>query len=140
MALAELADERYVSLTTFRKDGTPVATPVWVAGDDGRLLVVTGADSWKVRRIRHDPRVRVAPCTGLGKLRGDAVDAQAEIVADTRLVEELEDHKYGWQKHVAQAVTGITRWIRRQPAPGAVMLVITDGTPPDRDGPAAASR
>ena len=128
MAFADLADERYVSLTTFKKDGTPVATPVWVAGDDGRLLVVTGADSWKVKRIRRDPHVRVAPCTGLGKLRGDAVDAQAEIVADTHLVEELEGRKYGWQKGLAQAITGITRWIKRQPAPEAVMLVITDGT------------
>jgi uncharacterized protein len=139
MALADLADARYVSLTTFRKDGTPVATPVWVVGDDGRLLVVTGAESWKVKRIRHDPHVRVAPCTGRGKLKGDAVDARAEIVSDTRLVEDLEDHKYGWQKHVAQVITGITRWIRRQPAPKAVMLVITEGTPTNGDRPAATS-
>ena len=48
-----LADARYLSLTTFRKDGTPVATPVWVVSDDGRrLLVWTGADTWKAKRIR----------------------------------------------------------------------------------------
>jgi PPOX class probable F420-dependent enzyme len=132
MALADLADERYVSLTTFKKDGTPVATPVWVAGDeDGRLLVVTGAETWKVKRIRRDHNVRVAPCTGFGKARGDAIEAQAEIVQDTHLVEELEERKYGWQKHLAEAITAITRWIRRQPAPDAVMLVISERTPAD---------
>jgi uncharacterized protein len=125
MALADLADERYVSLTTFKQDGTPVSTPVWVAGDDGSLLVVTGADSWKVKRIRRDHHVRVAPCTGFGKVRGGAIDAHAEIVEDTHLVEELEERKYGWQKHVAQAITTTMRWIRREPTPEAVMLVIT---------------
>jgi len=127
VALVDLADERYVSLTTFRKDGTPVATPVWVAGDDeGRLLIVTGADTWKVKRIRRDQRVRVAPCTGFGKIRGEAIDARAEIVDDTQLVEELEDRKYGWQKRLAQAITSILRWVRRQPTPKGVMLVITE--------------
>ena len=130
MALADLADERYVSLTTFKKDGTPVSTPVWVAGDDdGHLLVLTGADSWKVKRIRRDHHIRLAPCTGTGKLRGDAIDAQAEIVEDTQLVEELEERKYGWQKHLAQAITESMRWIRRQPTPEAVMLVIREEEP-----------
>ena len=129
MALADLADERYVRLETFKKDGTPVATPVWVAGDEGRLLVWTGADTWKVKRIRRDGHVRVAPCTGRGKLRGDAIEAHAEIVEDTHLVEELEERKYGWRKHFAQAITAAMRWIRRQPAPEAVMLVITEEPP-----------
>jgi PPOX class probable F420-dependent enzyme len=44
----DLAQEKYVSLTTFKRDGTPVSTPVWCAGDDGRLLVWTGASTWKV--------------------------------------------------------------------------------------------
>jgi PPOX class probable F420-dependent enzyme len=126
MALADLADERYVSLTTFKRDGTPISTPVWVAGDERRLLVLTGADSWKVKRVRRDHHVRVAPCSGFGKVRGEAIDAQAEIVEDTALVEELEERKYGWQKHFAQAITATTRWIRRRPTPEAVMLVITE--------------
>lgn len=129
MALADLADERYVSLETFKKDGTSVATPVWVAADKGRLLVLTGADTWKVKRIRRNHHVRVAPCTGRGKLRGEAIDAQAEIVDDTELVEELEERKYGWQKHLAQAITATMRLIRRQPTPEAVMLVITEDPP-----------
>jgi len=59
--LAALAGEKYIRLTTYRKDGTEASTPVWVVSDDGRrLLVWTGAGTWKVRRIRRDPRVRVA--------------------------------------------------------------------------------
>jgi hypothetical protein len=71
----------------------------------------------------------MAPCTGRGKLRGEAIDAQAEIVDDTELVEELEERKYGWQKHLAQAITATMRLIRRQPTPEAVMLVITEDPP-----------
>jgi hypothetical protein len=51
-----LAGEKYISLTTFKRDGTPVATPVWVVSDDGRrLLVWTAAQTWKVKRLRRDP-------------------------------------------------------------------------------------
>src|SRR5580700_2046337 len=60
--LTDLAQQRYVSLTTFRRDGTAASVPVWVVSDDGeRLLVWTGANTWKVKRIRRDPRVLIAP-------------------------------------------------------------------------------
>jgi len=53
--LAALAGEKYIRLTTYRKDGTEASTPVWVVSDDGRrLLVWTGVATWKVRRIRRD--------------------------------------------------------------------------------------
>ncbi len=58
-----LADERYVSLETVRKNGTKAETPVWVTELDGALVVITDADSWKVKRIRRNPNVRLAPCS-----------------------------------------------------------------------------
>lgn len=125
MTLADLARERYISLTTFKKDGTPVSTPVWVAGDDGRLLVWTAADSWKVKRIKHDNRVRVAPCTASGKVRGDATDARAEILEDTTLVRELEKRKYWLMYRLLGPIRGAIRWVRRQPTPESVTLAIT---------------
>ena len=67
MVLSDLKDERYISLTTFKGDGTPVATPVWVAGQNGHLLVHTAAASWKVKRIRRDGHVQVAPCSAPGR-------------------------------------------------------------------------
>jgi PPOX class probable F420-dependent enzyme len=81
---AGLAKEPFVSITTFKCDGTPVSVPVWCAADHGSLLVFSEADSWKVRRIRRDPHVRLAPCSARGRPRGPAVDADASLVEDTK--------------------------------------------------------
>jgi PPOX class probable F420-dependent enzyme len=64
-----LGRERYISITTFRRDGSPVATPVWVAADGELLYVWTGARTGKAKRIRHNPAVTVAPCTARGTYR-----------------------------------------------------------------------
>lgn len=87
---------KYLSLTSFRRDGTGVATPVWFVADNGRLLVETDADSYKVKRIRRDPHVRMALCDARGRVRGLAVDAEAEILPDTERgrVERLLARKY----------------------------------------------
>ncbi|TYP88418.1 PPOX class F420-dependent oxidoreductase [Blastococcus xanthinilyticus] len=75
-----LPDSEYVSLTTFRRTGVPVATPVWAAADGDSLVVWTRADSGKVKRLRHTSRVTVAPCDVRGRVRGPAVEAVAEFV------------------------------------------------------------
>jgi uncharacterized protein len=87
---------KYLSLTTFKRDGTGVATPVWFVVDGGRLLVRTGRESLKVRRLRRNPAVTVAPCTATGRRRGDAVPAEAEVLPDAELerLERLIDRKY----------------------------------------------
>lgn len=98
---AALARTRYVSLTTFRKDGTPVATPVWVAGDGTGLYVWTNADSWKVRRIRRDGNVTVTPCDVRGRLKPGAptVEGTAQVLGAEGLkkVRKLISRKYTWQ-------------------------------------------
>ena len=87
---------KYLSLTSFRRDGTGVATPVWFVEAGGRLLVETDAGSYKVRRIRRDPRVTIAPCTATGRLRGIPVPARAELLRDAEVarVERLMARKY----------------------------------------------
>jgi PPOX class probable F420-dependent enzyme len=96
-----LARTRYISLTTFRKDGTPVATPVWVAGDFDALYVWTNSESWKVKRIRRDGRVTVAPCDVRGRLRQGAptVEGRATLLDEDgmRRVRKLVARKYTWQ-------------------------------------------
>jgi PPOX class probable F420-dependent enzyme len=85
---AAFANHRYLSLETFRKNGEAVRTPVWFAADpsskldsrDAKLYVYSIEDSGKVKRVRNNPRVRVAPCDMRGKLLGEWVDAKAEIV------------------------------------------------------------
>jgi uncharacterized protein len=84
---ASLQGHKYINLETFRKNGQGVRTPVWFAGEaeDGtpeKLYVYSTANSGKAKRIRNNPRVRVAPCDMRGKLLGDWIDARAEIVTD----------------------------------------------------------
>ncbi|MET0765507.1 MAG: PPOX class F420-dependent oxidoreductase [Blastococcus sp.] len=81
--MTPLPSSTYVSLTTFRRTGVAVATPVWAAPDDGTLVVWTRADSGKVKRLRHTTRVTVAPCDVRGRVLGPAVDGAAEFVDHT---------------------------------------------------------
>ncbi len=71
---------KYISLTTFRKTGAGVATPVWFGEDNGKLYVMTRSDMGKTKRIRNNPQVRVAPCTIRGKVTGPEFAATARIL------------------------------------------------------------
>jgi PPOX class probable F420-dependent enzyme len=100
--LADLAAVRYISLTTRRRDGKLVSTPVWVVSDDGRrLLVWTHARTWKVKRIRRDPRVLVAKSNYRGRERGPRLEGKARLV-DNVDVQQLIREKYGWQKRLLE--------------------------------------
>jgi PPOX class probable F420-dependent enzyme len=88
MGFEAFAGHKYLNIETFKKSGEGVKTPVWFAADpsvrldasDAKLFVYTIGVSGKVKRIRNNPRVRIAPCTASGKLLGDCVEARAEIV------------------------------------------------------------
>jgi uncharacterized protein len=94
--VARLADNQYVSLTTFRRDGTPVSSPVWVSSDGSRLYVWTRANAGKVKRIGHTPEVTVAPCDGRGRVSGESTGGRARVLdsLDTARVVELHRAKY----------------------------------------------
>jgi PPOX class probable F420-dependent enzyme len=77
-----LAKTGYLSLTTFRRDGTPVATPVWVARHGNDLVVVTRRSSGKSRRLRNDGRVLLAPCDMRGRVAGEPVEGTALLQDD----------------------------------------------------------
>lgn len=98
--LIDLGDESFVSLTTFRRTGEPVSTPVWIGRDGDALVVTTPADSGKVKRLRHTSRVELRPCSRMGKVAPDAptVAAQAEILDDAESrarLTPLFPQKYG---------------------------------------------
>jgi hypothetical protein len=76
----EIRGQKYISLTTFRKSGAAVGTPVWFGEDDDKLHVKTRSDSGKYKRIRNNPQVRVAPCTMRGKIIGPEFAATARIL------------------------------------------------------------
>lgn len=76
----QLAEEPFVALTTFRRDGTPVPTTVWVAGDGPDLVVTTPAGSGKVKRLRRDPHVQVVPSSRRGRVEPGASPTDGSIV------------------------------------------------------------
>ncbi|NYF17359.1 hypothetical protein HDC37_002187 [Microbacterium sp. AK009] len=113
--LIALAAEDFVSLTTFRRNGVGVPTTVWVARDGDRLVVTTGADSGKVKRIRNNPAVTLRRSDRAGKVAPDAVvvQATATIQRDPDEIERctaLFHAKYGLQ---ARLILGFGRVLSR---------------------------
>ncbi len=94
---ADLTKSQYLLLTTFTKDGRPKPTPIWAAADGDRLLVVTGAESWKVKRIRNTPRVTLATCTMRGQPSSEPVEATAAVLdtSQTPAVYDAIGERYG---------------------------------------------
>ena len=82
---------RYLSVTSFKRDGTGVATPVWFVSDGTRLFAFTDLHSGKIKRIRRDPHVLVASCRPDGKPRRDPVGAHAEVLTDAAELERVRD-------------------------------------------------
>lgn len=102
-AIGQFARAKYISVETFRKTGVGVRTPVWFAANPGEpdlFYLYSEAESGKVKRIRNNPHVRVAPCDMRGNLKGAWVDGQARICSDGEFEkgQELLRKKYGWMK------------------------------------------
>jgi PPOX class probable F420-dependent enzyme len=115
--LTRVREARYLLLTTFRTDGTPVPTPVWAADVGQELLVWTERKTGKVKRIRRDGRVTVAPCSFTGRPRGNTVEARARLLADEGIerTRSAIERKYGWLARV------LTRGAERLNGPGSVI-------------------
>jgi len=76
----EIKGQKYISLASFRKNGNPVYTPIWFGEKDDKLYVMTRSDSGKYKRIRNNPKVRIAPCTMRGKITGPEFAATVRIL------------------------------------------------------------
>jgi uncharacterized protein len=101
-------DTRYIALTTYRRDGRPVTTPVWAAPLNGNLYVVTARSTGKVRRLRATDRVRFAPSNMNGRrILGAWHEGSGRVVEDEqRRGEALAalQRKYGWQMSLAMLI------------------------------------
>ena len=106
-----LKQHKCVSITTYRKNGKPVPTPVWFALENDKLYVATEPDSGKVKRIRNNPNVLLAPCTQRGKLIGPTMKGVAHpLLADHEAqVKAALKRKYGWMMRLGNFVDKITR-------------------------------
>ena len=98
--LEAFSNQQYMNVETFRKSGEGVRTPVWFVALNGELCFTTEATSAKVKRIRREPSVKVAPCKVNGELLGDWYPGKARFVsADEKpAIEKVYSRKYGFQK------------------------------------------
>ena len=87
ITFADVAKAKYISLTTFTKDGRAKPTAVWAAPSGDKLVIITEESAWKVKRIRNTPRVTVAVCDARGNVKSDAVEATATILEKSRNAE-----------------------------------------------------
>jgi PPOX class probable F420-dependent enzyme len=127
--LGDLGHERFVSLTTFRRSGEPVPTPVWVLPDGKALVVSTPADAAKLKRIRNDPQVTLQTCDRRGKVDPEApvVEGTAEIITDSAAAEAVSRRlqgKYGLEFRIFSAV----EWVLKRGNSDRVVVRITPTT------------
>jgi hypothetical protein len=99
-AMEQFNNQQYISLETYKKSRQAMPTPVWFVERDGALYVRTEAQSGKVKRIRNNPQVRVTPCGSRGEVKGEWVNATAQIVdeATSEQVNQALSKKYGLLK------------------------------------------
>ena len=114
----EPADQTYVNLATFRRNGREVRTPVWIAGSAARYYVFSEGGAGKVKRIRANGRVRLAACDFRGRLLRDTwLEGRGRVVHEPEVVERAYAalrRKYGWQMKLGDVFSKLTgRYDRR---------------------------
>ena len=130
-ALDEIARHQYVSLTTFRRSGDPVATPVWVARDEDEVVVISVDGVGKTKRLAHTSRVELRPCDVRGRVAAGAPCwlGTARVVRDREgldAVRRAMSAKYPMAR-LGNAIEDLLgRWMRRKPRAG-----IRISLPPD---------
>jgi len=117
-----LADEKYLALTTYKRDGTPITTPVWAASiDGGKIGFWTSSGSGKAKRLAHTSKVIVQPCNSRGKVKEGTTptEATAEVVTGPQL-EEIRKGiraKYGFMCHITKFLAKVGGVIKRKKIP-----------------------
>jgi uncharacterized protein len=109
--MAPFRNQKYLNLETFKRDGRGVKTPVWfVVRENGACYAYTEAESWKVKRIRKNPHVRVAPCDMRGNVTGAWQAATAQIISgeEEQVANRLLDRKY-FLKKIFNVLTKLNR-------------------------------
>src|SRR2546425_6704328 len=106
--LSQFAGKKHISIETYRKTGDPVRTPVWFVEENEELFVRTDSSTGKIKRIRNNPRVRIAPCNMRGNIKGTWVDAEARTI-DT----ETSEHVFSLLRKKYGMVYGIVRFTQR---------------------------
>jgi PPOX class probable F420-dependent enzyme len=129
-----LARERYLSVTTYRRDGRAVATPVWFALDGTRILVWPNAASGKAKRVRANGRAAVAPCDVRGRTKRAPVDARASLLpaGEFARANRILSAKYRLLKPLAELWMALGALARRTPRQAGVFIELQLVDNPER--------
>ena len=108
----------YINLRSYRRDGSAVDTPVWCAPLDGKLVIFTLRDSYKVKRIRRNPKVQIAKCDVRGRLLGTWQDATCRAIENDPAYEARAYRaltaKYGWKMRIGNFFSALSGRMRRR--------------------------
>ncbi len=130
IGLEQFENQEFLSIETFRKSGVGVKTPVWFAQEGDVLYMRTGSTSGKVKRIRNNQRVNIAPCTRMGEVTGEWVAAQAALDdSDGAMphVDGLLRKKLGFSYTLFSLVTGLMNRRRQSTRVCIKVLLIENG-------------
>ena len=125
--LPDLGREQCIALTTFRKTGQAVTTPVWFAQRSGTIYVETHADAGKLKRLRHTARVTLAPCTYSGKVTGSVSAGYARILTEPQestAASAALAKKYGLMRSLFHFVRNARRMLQRKAKVEVVYIAI----------------
>lgn len=122
MKLTDLNNPKYIAFETYKKNGDAVNTPLWVFEEGEALRAWTASDSWKVKRVRNNPKVRVAVSKANGTPTGEWVDAVAQVLdspAEEEAARKRLKKKYGLSYWMIQAFT----WFSQRNKPSVVIEI-----------------
>jgi PPOX class probable F420-dependent enzyme len=125
---ATLVRAQYIRLSTYRRSGEAVATPVWFAMEGETVYVETDPSTGKFKRMRHTSRVELAPCDFWGHVTGPTVAGQARILTDPGEVaaaQEALTHKYRWVRSGFNRLLDLWQRLRRKPPVTQNYIAIT---------------
>jgi len=102
--LDDLQSQKYISLETYKKNNQPVRTPVWFVINNDLIYVITREDTGKVKRLKNNPQVKLAPCTFRGKPIGEWLEGNVTNVLgeESEMAIKLRKKKYGFRAIIAQ--------------------------------------
>ena len=104
----QFIDQKYLSLETYKRDSTPIQTPVWFVTENDQLYITTKETTGKVKRLRNNQNARIAVCSMKGDIKSDWVDVGLEKISEESDVEKiikLRKKKYGFSARLISMFT-----------------------------------
>ena len=104
----QFIDQKYLSLETYKRDNTPIQTPVWFVTENDRLYITTKETTGKVKRLRNNQNARIAVCSMKGDIKSDWIDVGLEKIpeeSDVEKIVKLRKKKYGFSARLISMFT-----------------------------------